>query len=77
MTPTELSTPGKRMKFLRNAKGLTQETLARLVYVTQPAVAQWEADVCLPARPTQKLVAEELGTTRQFLFDDDTEAKAS
>jgi transcriptional regulator with XRE-family HTH domain len=70
MTPAEMTTPGKRMKFLRNAKGLTQETLARQVFVTQPAVAQWEADVCLPARPTQVLVAEALGTTRAFLFEE-------
>jgi len=70
MASTDLDTPGKRIKFLRKSKGWTQETMARKVYVTQPAVAQWEADVCLPARPTQVLVAEALGTTRAFLFEE-------
>lgn len=70
MASTDLDTPGKRIKFLRKSKGWTQETMARKVYVTQPAVAQWEADLWLPARPTQVLVAEQLGTTRAFLFEE-------
>ena len=68
MAPTDLDTPGRRLRFLRTSKDMTQETLARLVFVTQPAVAQWEADKCLPARPTQALIAEKLGTSRAFLF---------
>lgn len=76
MSPEELSTPGKRIRFLRNSKEMTQETLARKVFVTQGAVAHWEADKTLPARPTQVLVADALGTTRVFLFED-TAAVAS
>lgn len=72
MTPTDLDSPGKRIKFLRKSKGWTQETFARKVFVTQPAVAQWEADLWLPARPTQVLIADELGTTRLFLFGENT-----
>ncbi len=68
MTLTDLDTPGRRMRFLRTSKEMTQETLARKVFVTQPAVAQWEADRWLPARPTQVLIAEALGTSRTFLF---------
>lgn len=70
MAPDELSTPGKRIRFLRNSKEMTQETLARKVFVTQGAVAHWEADNTLPARPTQALLAEALGTTRAFLFEE-------
>ncbi len=69
----DLRTPGERLRFMRRARGMTQEVLARTVYVTQPAVAQWEADKWLPTPPTQVLVAEALGTTRLFLFGEQTE----
>ena len=71
MSPTDLETPGKRLRFLRKSKGLTQETLARKVFVTQPAVAQWENDNWLPARPTQALIADVLDTSRNFLFGEE------
>lgn len=64
----ELNTPGQRIKFMRKAKGWNQETLASKVYVSQPAVSQWESDGVVPARQSQMLLAEALGTTREFLF---------
>lgn len=64
----ELNTPGQRIKFMRKAKGWNQETLAAKVLVTQPAVSQWESDGVIPARQSQMLLAEALGTTREFLF---------
>ena len=66
----DLSTPGKRLRLMRKAKGWSQETLAAKVYATQPAVSQWENDLWLPAMATQVLLAEALGTTRHFLFGD-------
>lgn len=67
----DLGTPGSRIRFLREAKGMSQQTLAAAVFATQPAVSQWENDLWRPGRATQKLVAEALGTTRLFLFGED------
>jgi len=64
----QVNTPGQRIRLLRKAKGMTQETLARRVFVTQPAVAQWESDTWTPTPTTQQLLADELGTSRRFLF---------
>jgi transcriptional regulator with XRE-family HTH domain len=67
----ELDSAGKRLRFLRLSKEMTQMEFARRVQVSQPAVAQWEKDVCRPARPTQVLIAEVLGCSRTFLFGAD------
>lgn len=63
-----LSTPGSRIRFLREAHGLTQKALAAKAYTTQPAVSQWERDLWLPGKQAQVLLAEALNTTRHFLF---------
>lgn len=63
-----LATPGRRLRFLRKAKGWKQEELARRVHTSQAAVSQWENDRWLPGEHMQKLLAEELGTTHLFLF---------
>lgn len=62
------TTPGGRIRVLREAAGLTQSALAAKVHVTQPAVAQWEANVTVPGRQSQALLADALRTTRDFLF---------
>lgn len=64
----ELDTPGQRIRFLRTRLGMSQEGLAGKVYVTQPAISQWENDIWLPGRQSQVLLAEALNTTRSFLF---------
>jgi transcriptional regulator with XRE-family HTH domain len=76
MQPDALDSPGKRMRFLRVAKGMTQLSLARKAYTSQPAVSHWEADRYLPGRPTQVIVAEALGTSRLWLFGEDLEQVA-
>lgn len=63
-----LDTPGKRIRFLREAREMTQQTLASKCYTSQAAVSQWENDVWLPNIPRQILIAEALGSTRAFLF---------
>lgn len=68
MAPDDLASPGRRIKFLRQGRGMTQLTLAAKTYVTQPAVSQWESGKYVPDRATQDLIAEALGTTRTFLF---------
>lgn len=77
MVGEQLSTPGRRLRFLRKARGLTQVTLARKLHTSQPAISQWERDKWLPGLAMQRLLAEELGTTRLFLFDEHTDAVAS
>lgn len=59
---------GDRIRTLREAAGITQETFAKQVYVSQPAVSQWERGKKMPARPTQFRVADVLRTDRSFLF---------
>ena len=70
MPDEELSTPGRRLRFLRVARGFKQVSLAARLGTSQAAVSQWESDKWLPAPHMQKLIAEELGTTRLFLFGD-------
>lgn len=65
-----LDTPGQRIRFLRKARGWSQETLASKVYTSQAAVSQWESDLILPSRQSQALLAEALETSRVFLFGD-------
>lgn len=65
---TGMDTPGARIRFLRLAKGWSQETLAAKVMVSQPAVAQWEADTYVPGRQSQALLADHLDVSRTFLF---------
>lgn len=65
-----LETPGKRIRFLREALGLSQEALAAKVFVTQPALSQWENDKWLPGRQSQELLATALNTSKHFLFGD-------
>lgn len=64
----DLGSPGKRIRFLRMALDLTQEDLARRVYATQAAVSRWENDHDIPSKQAQVLIAQELNTTRAFLF---------
>lgn len=74
MTDEELSTPGRRMQFLRKARGIKQVTLAGRLYVSQAVISQWEHDKCLPNDANQRRLAEELGTSRSFLFGERTES---
>jgi len=77
MPSEDLATPGARLRFLRQAHGLTQKALAAKVFTTQPAISQWENDLWLPSKQTQVLLAEALGTTRVFLFNEQPTAVAS
>lgn len=67
----DLGTTGARIRFLRKAKGLSQQALARAVFASQPAVSMWENDTWTPSPQSQRLLAEALGSTRSFLFGDE------
>jgi transcriptional regulator with XRE-family HTH domain len=58
----------QRIKRLREAKGLSQEALAKLAGVTYQSVQEWErADGTAPTRKRQAKVAAALGITVQEL----------
>lgn len=64
-------TPGWKIWFLRQGKDLTQSALGELVFVSQPTVARWENNRLIPSIAQQNRLAEALGVTRRFLYDDD------
>ena len=65
----EVAVPiGERIRTARELLGLTQGALAAKVYVTQPAVSQWEQGKTIPALPVQFALADALRTTRSRLF---------
>lgn len=66
--PSSLETPGARIRMMRRSKALTQQDLAKAVFVSQSAVAHWEADRFTPTPQIQRLLAEALGVSRLFLF---------
>ena len=69
---------GRRIRAGRELLGLTQAALARLCYVTQPAVSQWERGETLPDLSRQFLLADALHTTRSRLFRElDLEAEGA
>ena len=72
-----LDTPGRRIRFMRQAKEWNQATLASKVGTSQPAISQWENDLWLPTKMFQTQLAEVLGTTRAFLFGEADQQAAS
>lgn len=66
---------GARITTARELLGLTQWALARKVYVTQPAVSQWERGKKLPSLAMQHAIADVLRTTRTRLFKELVEAE--
>lgn len=66
-----LETPGQRIRFLReDVRGWSMRTLAKKINVSHVTIYHWENDHSLPNRHSQLLLAEELGSTRMFLFGD-------
>ena len=53
----------QRLKTLREQKELTQEELAKLVNISQPAYCAYERGVNLPHKNTQIQLAKVLGVT--------------
>ena len=62
----------RTMKELRKAHGITQEQLAKMVGVTQGAVAQWETGNTHPTFEKLLLLAKALKTTVDDLITNDT-----
>lgn len=77
LTPEDRQSIGRRILTLREMLGLTQATLAARVYVSQPAVSQWESGATLPTRETQFRLADTLRTSRSLLFRELAEAECA
>jgi transcriptional regulator with XRE-family HTH domain len=56
-----MSTFGDILKMDRERKGLSQDALAKLLGVSQQAVANWEAGTSLPAKHRREKLVEALG----------------
>lgn len=62
---------GENVRRLREAKGLTQQSLADELYVTRQAVSRWEGGSRYPDLMTAKKLASALGSTMDALLADD------
>ncbi len=58
---------GENVRSLRQAKGLTQQSLADQLYVTRQAVSRWEGGSRYPDLMTAKKLAEALDSTMDAL----------
>jgi transcriptional regulator with XRE-family HTH domain len=68
LDPRDAAAIGRRIRSFREGHDLTQVELAKRCYVTQSAVSRWESGAKIPARRTQRLLADVLHTTRGVLF---------
>lgn len=59
---------GERIRMLRESRQLTQQGLAHLLHVTQPAISQWEMGKRVPPKPMQFVLADTFKTDRSWLF---------
>lgn len=56
------------LKKLRTKKGLSQQALADMMYVTRPTIARWESGTRLPDAMMIRKLAEVLGVNVDFLM---------
>lgn len=56
------------LKKLRTKKGLSQQALADMMYVTRPSIARWESGTRLPDAMMIRKLAEVLGVNVDFLM---------
>ena len=66
---------GEKIKELREAKGMTQQNLADLLFVTRQTVSRWEGGSRYPDLVTAKNLADVLDTTVDTLMADDNAMK--
>ena len=66
-------TLGEKIQTARKQAGLTQEQLARKLFVTRAAVAKWETDAGTPDVQNLKAVALLFNTPMENLLNDDLE----
>ena len=57
---------GKRLKYLRESKKLTQEQFAEVLGVSRQTVSRWETGAAVPDGEKIAVLCERLGVRRQF-----------
>lgn len=62
---------GKRLRDLREAKGLTQDQLAKKVKVNRVSVSQWETGEHEPSLPTIGKIGEALDVKGTFFISEE------
>ncbi len=63
-----LNTFGKRLKYIRKTKGLTQRELANAIGLDQSAISHFERDKKKPDMDTLKTIADMLNISIDFLL---------
>lgn len=63
-------TIGEKIKYIRTARGITQEELAAMLQVSRSAIAKWEANGGLPEISNLKLLSAVLQIPVDDLIDD-------
>lgn len=63
----------KKLKKLRAEKGISQQKLADLLFVSRSAVAKWENGLGLPSEGAYESLAEFFGVPKAFLTTDEPE----
>jgi len=58
---------GERLRWLRDAKRMTQSDLAEAARVSRPAIAQYEVDAKVPTVLVAERIADALGVTIDFM----------
>jgi transcriptional regulator with XRE-family HTH domain len=64
----EEATMGEKLKMLRDAKGMTQEALAKAAGLPVGTIRNWEQNIRSPMLSTAGLVARALGVSIDELF---------
>ena len=59
----------EKLQQLRKNKGITQEELAQVIYVTRAAVSKWERGVGIPSKESLKLLCEFFNVKPEELLD--------
>lgn len=70
-------TLGERIKRARIKANMTQEELANKLTVSRQAISKWESDKGIPDIENLKRISKLLGTSIDFLVDDETEIDMS
>lgn len=65
-----LKTIGDKIEFLREIKGLTQESLAKIVEVSPGAVSKWEQDISKPKAKSMTKLADYFNVTLASLMNE-------
>ena len=69
-----MDTFGKRLKYLREKRELTQQKLAELLSVNRDALAKWETDKALPDINMVRDIAQFYQVSADYLIGKDDQA---